>query len=228
MTQLGLWKIMHHPSHHHPNHLRQHGAQCDDAEFVKAPAKQKELKLPFGDIPVEGLPAKLSTDQLATNGNAVVAEVKSAAVSPRETKKNVNFSTIHIREYELIVGDNPDCSFPLSLGWRFIEDETMDLDFYERHHKPKRLQGRIEDSVHVGQLLGVTLPLIDPLMTTTMRPLTLYERRLLLRAQGHSEQNLRKAERKRRVELSLQWASGHYPKQEAFPYSQRFYLNYVL
>ena len=104
----------------------------------------------------------------------------------------------------------------------------MDLDSYESHHQPKRLQARIEDSVHVGQLLGINTPLIDPLMITTMRPLTLYERRLILRAQGHSEQILRNEERRRRIELSLQWASGHFPKQDDFPYSQRFFLNYVL
>ena len=59
-------------------------------------------------------------------------------------------------------------------------------------------------------------------------PLTLQERRLRLRSLGYTEQQLRKAERKRRIELSLQWASGQFPKQMDYPYSQRYFLNYVL
>lgn len=215
--------LAHHQSHPHHNHLHRHDPHCDDAEIVvKAPPKHKPLK-EEPSIDTEVIPKEESPVDVK------VAETTSATPSSKKKqKKNVTFSTVHMREYELIIGDNPDCSFPLSLGWRFVEHESMDLGVYESEHKPRRIQGRLEDRVHVGQLLGLIAPAIDPLMVTTMRPLTLYERRLILRANGHSEQSLRKAERRRRVELALQWASGHFPKQEPYPYSQRFFLNYVL
>lgn len=217
---------MAHHSSHYPQRLGRHHERDDSAEMlVKVPPKHKRIE----NDDTENRSMELE-ESLMAESEAVETILTRAVAAKDKTKqkKNVSFSTIQIRTYELILGDNPDCSFPLSLGWKYSEDNAVDLNDYECHHHPKRMQARIEDCVHVGQLLGINSPLVDPLMISAMRPLTLHERRVLLRAQGHSEQSLRKAERRRRIELSLQWASGHFPKQDDFPYSQRFFLNYVL
>jgi len=47
--------------------------------------------------------------------------------------KTVSFSTIQIREYDLVLGDHPYCSngVPTCLGWHHIELKADDLDHYE-------------------------------------------------------------------------------------------------
>lgn len=49
-------------------------------------------------------------------------------------KKSVSFSTVNIREHQVIVGDHPytSDSLPLSLGWAHAEEpRVVDIDTYE-------------------------------------------------------------------------------------------------
>lgn len=49
-------------------------------------------------------------------------------------KKSVSFSTVNIREHQVILGDHPctSDSLPLSLGWAHTEEQrVMDVDTYE-------------------------------------------------------------------------------------------------
>eukprot|EP00549_Striatella_unipunctata_P021066 CAMPEP_0118719256 /NCGR_PEP_ID=MMETSP0800-20121206/29352_1 /TAXON_ID=210618 ORGANISM="Striatella unipunctata, Strain CCMP2910" /NCGR_SAMPLE_ID=MMETSP0800 /ASSEMBLY_ACC=CAM_ASM_000638 /LENGTH=160 /DNA_ID=CAMNT_0006626561 /DNA_START=47 /DNA_END=529 /DNA_ORIENTATION=- len=48
-------------------------------------------------------------------------------VNPNRT---VSFSTVQIREYNVIVGDNPFCKtgLPLGLGWKYTQGPAMDID----------------------------------------------------------------------------------------------------
>lgn len=50
-------------------------------------------------------------------------------------RRLVHFSTVHVREYKVTIGDNPCCSYgpPLSLDWEYIDDgKDIPLDAYER------------------------------------------------------------------------------------------------
>lgn len=58
----------------------------------------------------------------------------SSSSSTSSTKKSVSFSTVNIREHQVIVGDHPCAagSLPLSLGWAHAtESRVIDIDTYE-------------------------------------------------------------------------------------------------
>ena len=60
--------------------------------------------------------------------------------SDAKTQKVVSFKTLSIREYDLIIGDNPSCSvgLPITLGWNHTDDKIIDIDYYETNRKPRR------------------------------------------------------------------------------------------
>lgn len=48
-------------------------------------------------------------------------------------KKAVTFGEVTVREYEIIIGDHPNCrtGFPLSLGWNYINHCDVSVDHFE-------------------------------------------------------------------------------------------------
>ena len=63
---------------------------------------------------------------------------KSILVAPSRRDTKVAFSTVEVRQYERILGDNPGVSSgpPLSIGWNYYEDSTICLpvDEFEYYH----------------------------------------------------------------------------------------------
>jgi len=75
--------------------------------------------------------------------------------------RTVHFSTIQIREYDLILGDHPYCSngVPTQLGWEHIEQKAVNLDHYECIRGPRRKcasQFRISATARKDLLLANT------------------------------------------------------------------------
>ena len=60
-------------------------------------------------------------------------------------RRQINFSSIQIREYERVVGDHPDTRIgvPISLGWKFIEQPAVDITLYEADRLPKKINLRM-------------------------------------------------------------------------------------
>lgn len=48
--------------------------------------------------------------------------------------KTVSFDTVQIRRFNQILGDQPGCDFPLSLGWLYTDEVPRDLETYDREH----------------------------------------------------------------------------------------------
>jgi hypothetical protein len=72
-------------------------------------------------------------------------EIHSSALSScsSESIKSVQFDSIQIREYNIIMGDNPSCSSgpPISLGWQYSQKDPpcgISLELYEVHRKGHR------------------------------------------------------------------------------------------
>lgn len=133
------------------------------------PPKWKEVKS-LKDIPKKNprntevqkknafsIQTKLSKDDLKNKRNsdpgilrnsslsssAPLDPIKRASSAPSAPiKRNISFSTLEIRHYEMILGDNPGGSSgpPLSLGWNYDEDQTkvLDMEDYEQTREARR------------------------------------------------------------------------------------------
>ena len=59
--------------------------------------------------------------------------------------KHVSFSDVRIRDYDVTIGDHPDCSIgpPISLGWDFNQRPSMSLEQYEICRRPRRTRKQL-------------------------------------------------------------------------------------
>ncbi|GAX28674.1 hypothetical protein FisN_33Hh051 [Fistulifera solaris] len=70
--------------------------------------------------------------------------ITTAAESPRyeptKRSKKIRFSTVHIHEHLLVLGDNPAVSrgVPLTLAWESCHSKVYSVDDYERRRQPKK------------------------------------------------------------------------------------------
>lgn len=157
----------------------------------------------------------------------------TVVTKPKKKSCRVTFTDVSIRHYNLIVGDNPYCRFPLSLGWNYGKEETHKVDLFEVQRDEQKHE-RIRERIHPRLYVPPTLPYhyLSDVHTeqdyddSDERPteLTLHERRARLRAFGYTEAALRKAERQRIVALGLEWKDGGTPH---FPFSQHFITRYT-
>lgn len=55
-------------------------------------------------------------------------------------KKKVGFSNVEVREYNVTLGDHPDCVYgpPLTLGWKYVDLGKKNLDQYESSRAPRK------------------------------------------------------------------------------------------
>lgn len=76
---------------------------------------------------------------IATIANEMNKEVDELSRINERNAQQVRFSTVEIREFDLILGDHPDVRVgpPISFGWDYVEKEAVPLDVYERSHVRK-------------------------------------------------------------------------------------------
>lgn len=57
-----------------------------------------------------------------------------------ESKRRISFRDVTVRDYDMVLGDHPNCSWgpPVALGWSYLEYEPLDLNEYEYHHSRRR------------------------------------------------------------------------------------------
>lgn len=55
-------------------------------------------------------------------------------------KSNVSFDKLYVREYGMVLGDNPSVSAgpPVSIGWEVQEEYNHDIENYEEERAPRR------------------------------------------------------------------------------------------
>jgi len=66
--------------------------------------------------------------------------IQSTEQQQQTGRKHVTFSSVQIRRYPMILGDNPYCSMgpPISLGWEYDTMPDMDVLQYDRLRKDQR------------------------------------------------------------------------------------------
>jgi hypothetical protein len=128
-------------------------------------------------------------------------QVETATEVAPKPKKTVSFDTVEVREYGLIVGDSEDVldGFPLMLSWAHSEGVKTSVDVHQDQVKARERSGPIEE-------------------------LDAHERRLRLRAMGFTEAQLRLAERRRRIQISCEWAYGQ-NKRNTPPFLNKSFVN---
>eukprot|EP00531_Pseudo-nitzschia_arenysensis_P014883 CAMPEP_0116143184 /NCGR_PEP_ID=MMETSP0329-20121206/15311_1 /TAXON_ID=697910 /ORGANISM="Pseudo-nitzschia arenysensis, Strain B593" /LENGTH=639 /DNA_ID=CAMNT_0003638479 /DNA_START=234 /DNA_END=2153 /DNA_ORIENTATION=+ len=62
-----------------------------------------------------------------------------------ETKKKVQFTSIYVRDYERVVGDNPSCTIgpPVGIGWEYTEAQEIDVDSFESSRTYRKSTSRL-------------------------------------------------------------------------------------
>lgn len=63
--------------------------------------------------------------------------------NPRSNRtRTISFSTVEIRQYERILGDNPSCSSgaPVAIGWKFFQERTLCLPVEEYEYRNERVR----------------------------------------------------------------------------------------
>lgn len=57
-----------------------------------------------------------------------------------ESKRHISFHEVVVRDYDMVLGDHPNCSYgpPVTLGWHYVEYEPLNLNEYEFHHSRRR------------------------------------------------------------------------------------------
>eukprot|EP00521_Asterionellopsis_glacialis_P016431 CAMPEP_0195306028 /NCGR_PEP_ID=MMETSP0707-20130614/36991_1 /TAXON_ID=33640 /ORGANISM="Asterionellopsis glacialis, Strain CCMP134" /LENGTH=838 /DNA_ID=CAMNT_0040370237 /DNA_START=142 /DNA_END=2658 /DNA_ORIENTATION=- len=82
----------------------------------------------------------------------------SSSVDSQSMKRNVSFSSLKIREYNVALGDNPSCSFgpPITLGWDYRDTTDVLVEDYESKrstYNPRRTRHQLVLSYNMRKYL---------------------------------------------------------------------------
>jgi hypothetical protein len=68
------------------------------------------------------------------------SEVPSPAAANNTNNSKVKFDQVFIHEFAIILGDNPAVSkgAPVTIGWKPVAHDVMDVDIYEYLREPER------------------------------------------------------------------------------------------
>jgi len=218
----------------------------------------------------EALLVDTADKQTKTKTTTDSAASASVSVKPVRAKK-VSFANVTTRHYDLILGDNPHCKYPLSLGWDYQIESTQSVEDHQdvcQQAKEQAARDRIQPRLYTPPDNGTDTPLTiaqvsanhymadvhmecdydDEVSRKSLSELSMQERRTRLRAYGYTEAALRQAERRRRVNLALEWSAHKGEEQPEgapvtttatktvapvsapqapFPYSSKFVTRYA-
>lgn len=120
---------------------KRHGYVNDDEEHEENPHLEDFL-VPHhdGDIAPE---APLERPSLSRPKGSCMHNVDCPSrhsCEITESKRHISFHQIIVRDYDMILGDHPSCSYgpPVTLGWHYLEYEPLDVNEYEYHHSRRR------------------------------------------------------------------------------------------
>jgi len=119
-----------------PNHLA-HIERLEDEEMEKLIEKRED-----SDVPLVIVRAKKPT--LARPCPSILHKVdcegRQECKITQAKQQHVSFGQITVRNYDMILGDHPNCSRgpPVTLDWDYLEYEPLPVNEYEIHHARRR------------------------------------------------------------------------------------------
>ena len=83
-------------------------------------------------------PTKCCSKGILVKKSKISSEPQETRQQPRKPK--VHFGSVLVRDYDIILGDHPCCSYgpPITIDWDYLEYEALEVDVYEFHHPPRR------------------------------------------------------------------------------------------
>ena len=105
-------------------------------------SEEKEEEKPIGQATAAA--HHRNEEYFASNEHVQSSQAAAGFAGVKKRTSSVSFSTIEIRSYERVLGDNPSCSHgpAVSIGWQYEPDPiTVQLDEYEYYRSDDRLDG---------------------------------------------------------------------------------------
>lgn len=98
-------------------------------------------RLPLRSSMKDSSHSTTATSTLSTSLSSKISYMLDDSHRSMKRNRNVRFSHLEIRSYDITLGDSPTPRGPpISLGWSYdpSETETYDVDVYEQHRHPRR------------------------------------------------------------------------------------------
>ena len=125
---------------------RLHKSKVNDDEFHEENSHLEDLLIPRRFVRVvRPDEAEVTREDVVANDVLAKIILNEAASSDADAtqdrpKLKVRFGSVLMRDYDIILGDNPSCTsgVPLTISWDYTEHEPLDVDEYEFSRPPRR------------------------------------------------------------------------------------------
>lgn len=163
----GLFRVSSEPVFNYPPAVH-HPAHEEEGERMVAMKEEEENYT----IALQSSSNKSKSNSNRNNHNNNNTNNNTVPFHEGAMKKRISFGTIDIREHTTTIGDNPSCAYgtPVQLDWDFKDTASVQVDDYEVMKAPRRRQ----DQYHLNH----------------------YQRRNLLKLNGHSMADIKNTQKK--------------------------------
>lgn len=96
------------------------------------------------------------SDHILSTPSSSDADENDVNTIDNDEPARVRFEQIEIRNYDMILGDNPSCSYgpPVTLDWDYSKNKPMSLDEYEKRRGQRRKTYQMQiPAVHRRRIL---------------------------------------------------------------------------
>lgn len=115
--------------------------KANDDELHEENPHLEDFLIPHHSVHIEDQP---QTDEKpkerCTHGILHKEEASPDPLDQLKPKRKVHFGKVLVRDYDMVLGDHPCCSYgpPITIAWDYLEYEPLDVNEYEFHHPPRR------------------------------------------------------------------------------------------